>query len=180
MSIDTRSLKISFANIINTLTNQKVIWSDQNAPTPSGDYIAMKISDFRKTGGIDYYSKPDANGVFQTQGNREVLLSLTCISENCMDILLNLIDELELPNNSNLLFKNKIAYVNIESGVRDVTTEINRSFETRSVVELLFRISKNYSSSSESTIPIITSVGLSGEIKPSGQTETREVDFEVE
>ena len=55
MSINIVGLKTALATVINTLTSKKVIWSDQNAPTPDGDYIAMKISSVRFVGGTDYY-----------------------------------------------------------------------------------------------------------------------------
>ena len=87
MSINIVGLKTALATVINTLTSKKVIWSDQNAPTPDGDYIAMKISSVRFVGGTDYYSKPNAGELSKTQGDREIVLSLTCVSEDGMGIL---------------------------------------------------------------------------------------------
>lgn len=164
MSINLIQLKSSLALVINTLTNKKVVWSNQNAPTPEGDFIAMKITSIRFIGGTDYYSKPSAGELVKTQGDREVVLSLTCISEDGMEVLLELINKLELPSNLDLLSQNKLAFVNIESDPTDVTTDINKSFETRSVVELIFRISKNYSSNTEDSLPIVNSIGISGEV----------------
>lgn len=180
MSINIVRLKTALATVINTLTNKKVIWSDQNAPTPNGDYIAMKISSVRFVGGTDYYSKPNAGELSKTQGDREIVLSLTCVSEDGMDILLELINKLELPSNLNLLFQNKLAYVNIESGPLDITTIINKSFETRSVAELIFRISKNYSSNTEDSVPIVNSIGILGKVKGDQQENPFIIEKDIE
>jgi len=179
MSMNIIELKTSFAQIINNLTNKKVIWSDQNAPTPDGDYIAMKISSIRFIGATDYYSKPDENETIKTQGDREIVLSLTCVSEDAMGILLELINKLELPNNFNLLFQNKIVYVNIESDPVDITTNINKSFETRSFVELIFRISKNYSLEQEYSLPKVNSIGITGETSSSSQDDPFVIEMNV-
>jgi hypothetical protein len=173
-------LKTALATIINTLTSKKVIWSDQNAPTPNGDYIVMKISSMRKIGGTDYYSKPNANELIKTQGDREIVLTLTCISKDAMQILLELINKLELPNNLDLLFQNKLVYVNIESDPVDVTTEINKSFETRAVTELIFRVSKNYSSVTEVNIPIVKSIGISSEVNSDQQKDPFTMEMKIE
>jgi hypothetical protein len=164
MSINIVELKTALATVINTLTSKKVIWSDQNAPTPNGDYIAMKISSIRFIGGTDYYSKPNVDELSKTQGDREIVLSLTCVSQDGMGILLELINKLELPSNLDLLCQNKLVYVNIEIDPVDITTTINKSFETRSVAELIFRISKNYSSHTEDSVPIVNSIGISGDV----------------
>ena len=180
MSINIIELKTSFAQIINNLTNKKVIWSDQNAPTPDGDYIAMKISSIRFIGATDYYSKPDENETIKTQGDREIVLSLTCVSEDGMGILLELINKLELPSNLDLLCQNKLAYVNIESDPVDITTTINKSFETRSVAELIFRISKNYSSDTEDSVPIVNSIRISGGVDGDQQEDPFTIEMTVE
>jgi hypothetical protein len=180
MSINIVGLKTALATVINTLTSKKVIWSDQNAPRPEGDYIAMKISSVRFVGGTDYYSKPNAGELSKTQGDREIVLSLTCVSENGMGILLELINKLELPSNLDLLCQNKLAYVNIESDPVDITTTINKSFETRSVAELIFRISKNYSSDTEDSVSIVNSIGISGGVDGDQQEDPFTIEMTVE
>lgn len=180
MSINIVGLKTALATIVNTLTSKKVIWSDQNAPGPNGDYISMKISSVRFVGGTDYYSKPNVDGLIQTQGDRELVLSLICISEDAMGILLDLIDKLELPNNFDLLFENKLAYVNIESDPVDITITINKSFETRSAVDLVFRISKNYSSDTQISVPVVNSIGILGEVEGDQQESPFTIEMAVE
>lgn len=172
-------LKSELATIINTLTSKKIIWSDQNAPTPNGDYIAMKISSIRFLGGTDYYSKPDSNELSKTQGDREIVLSLTCISEDGMGILLELINKLELASNLDLLCQSKIAYVSIESDPIDVTTTINNNFETRCVLQLIFRISKNYSSATEDNIKAINSIEISGEANGKQQSNPFNIEMTI-
>jgi len=180
MSINILGLKTSLATVINTLTNKKVKWADQNSPVPNGDYIDMKISSVRFLGGTDYYSKPNADGLIQTQGDRELVLSLICISEDAMGILLDLIDKLELPNNFDLLFENKLSYVNIESDPVDITITVNKSFETRSAVDLVFRISKNYSSDTQISVPVVNSIGILGEVEGDQQEGSLTVGMAVE
>jgi len=164
MSINTLGLKTALATIINTLTTKAVIWGDQNAPTPNGDYIVLKISSIRVLGATDYESKPDGDEVATTQGDREVLLSLIAVSETSLEILLNLVDKLNLYSNLELLCQNKVAYVGLESEPVDITTIINNSFESRSSAEMVFRISKNYSSATEDAVAAVTSIGIAGEV----------------
>jgi len=180
MSINIVELKTALATVINVLTSKKVIWLGQNAPDPDGDHIAMKISSVRFIGGTDYYSKPNTGELSKTQGDREIVLSLTCVSEDAMEILLELINKLELPSNLSLLCQNKLAYVNIESDPVDITTTINESFETRSVAELIFRISKNYSSNTEDNVPAINSIGISGNVDSDQQKDPFIIETVVE
>lgn len=180
MAINVLGLKTALAGVINNLTSEKVLWSDQNAPTPSGDYIAMKITSIRFLGGTDYYSKPNGSELSQTQGDREILLSLICVSEDGMEILLDLINKLESPSNADLLLENKFAYVGIESDPVDVTTTINESFETRTALELIFRISKNYSSLSEESVPVVNSIGINGDVDSDQQNNPFSIVMTIE
>ena len=97
-----------------------------------------------------------------------------------MGILLELINKLELPSNLDLLCQNKLAYVNIESDPVDITTTINKSFETRSVAELIFRISKNYSSDTEDSVSIVNSIGISGGVDGDQQEDPFTIEMTVE
>tara|TARA_R110000782_G_scaffold204639_1_gene293094 strand:- start:80 stop:619 length:540 start_codon:yes stop_codon:yes gene_type:complete len=164
MNINVIELQTAFATVINTLTSTRVIWSDQNSNTPNGDYIALKLTSFGLNTGLDFYSKPNDSEIMQTQGDRVVTLSLTCTSHNAMQILLQLVDKLQSPNNIELLDDNKIVYINIESDLLDITTNINNSFETRAFVGLTFRISKNYSSNGEEEMKVVRVITLEGEL----------------
>lgn len=180
MTINYVGLKTAIVEVIKELTNQTVIWSNQNANTPTGDYLALKLSSLRKGGGLDWEGKPNSEGVSETQGDRDVVLSVISVSKDSMQILADLIDKIELSKNLELLTSKKLAYVGLDGDIVDITTQINNSFETRAVVELLFRISKNYSTDTENVVEIVESVGISGELTGNGLVDPVEVDLIVE
>lgn len=180
MSINYIGLKTAIVQLIKELTNQNVIWSNQNANTPSGDYLALKLSSLRKDGGLDWEGKPDINGISQTQGDRDVVLSVISVSKDSMQILTDLIDKIELSKNLELLTSKKLAYIGLDGGIVDITTEINNSFETRAVVELLFRISKNYSTNTANTVEIVESVGINGELTGNALVDPIEMNLITE
>jgi len=179
MSIVFKSLKTNIATVINTLTGESVIWSNQNAPTPSGDYIILKISTVRNLGGTDWEGAPDSNENIQTQGDREIVLSLIAVSEDGMDILTNLDISLNLSSNLDLLCQNKLAYVGLESDVADITVDIDNSFETRAAFEMIFRVSKNYSASGNS-LPAVESISIGGDVQGENSTDPFSIDLIVE
>lgn len=180
MSINYIGLKTAIVEVIKQLTNQTVIWSNQNANTPSGDYLALKLSSLRKDGGLDWEGKPDANGISQTQGDRDVVLSVISVSKDSMQILTDLIDKIELSKNLELLTSKKLAYIGLDGDIVDITTEINNSFETRAVVELLFRISKNYSTNTANTVEIVKSVGIDGQLTGNSSVDPIEINLITE
>lgn len=175
-----KNLQIALAQVIKQLTSKAVIWSNQNANTPDGDYLALRISSMRFIGGTDYESKPDEDGVAITQGDRELVLSIQAISQNAMEILLDLVNKLNLNSNLALLSSKRLAYVGLDGGINDITVQIDKSFETRAVVELIFRISKNYSSATEDEVDIVESVGINGELSGNGLEDPVEVGLTVE
>jgi hypothetical protein len=164
MAIAFDSLRTNLATVLNTITGKKIVWSNQNANTPSGDFVLLKITSMRFVGFTDWQGKPDASEKTQTQGDREIVLSIQAISENAMGILLDLLDKLNLNSNIDLLSTNKIAFVNVEGGVNDITTQVGHSFESRAAVDLVFRISKNYSSATEDDTAVVQSIGIGGEL----------------
>jgi len=163
MAINFLDLKKSLSTIIRTITNLPFIWSDQNAPTPSGAHLFGKITTIRRIGSTDYESPPDENEVAISQGDRELVLSLMAISKDAMEILTTLDDKMLSAVYQDILTNNNIVYVTLESSPIDITTTIEGSFETRANAEFLFRISKNYGNINEVTIPAIQSVGMIGE-----------------
>lgn len=169
------SLKKTLSFLINTISGQKIIWSNQNSPTPDGDYIILEIESIKTPGSTDFYSRPNAQGVLRTQGNKEITLSLISVSKNSMEIVSNLIDELKSEINSNLLFQNKIAYVKIENEPIDITVKIGNNFESRVSVDLIFRISKNFGSSDTLQVETVEGVSYEGDlVTNSGNTITVE------
>lgn len=180
MAILFNSLRTNLATVINTITGEKVIWSNQNSNTPSGDFILLKITSMRFVGFTDWQSKPNADEKTQTQGDREIVLSIQSISENAMGILLDLLDKLNLNSNIDLLSTNKIAFVDVEGGVNDITTQVGSSFESRAAVDLVFRISKNYSSATEDDTAIVQSIGIGGELTNNALPDPVEIDVVVD
>lgn len=179
MSINYTNLRLALYQIINTLTGKQTIWSNQNANTPEGDCLILNISSFRFVGGTDWQSKPNASDEAQTQGDRELILSIQCISENSMQILLDLIDKLNLSSGTDLLCSKKIAYVDMDGDIANITTYINKSFETRAAVDLVFRISKNYSAPTVDQVNHVSSVGINGELVENATEEPYPVEFVV-
>lgn len=184
MSINLKSLKTAIAEVVNTLTTKKVIWQNQNSNTPSGEFLALKISSTRFVGFTDWQGAPeiqeDETYSVPTQGDREIVLSIQCISQNSMEILLDLVDKLNLNSSLELLASKKLAYLGMDGDIADITVQINNSFETRAAVDLVFRISKNYSSDTANETGIIESVEISGELDGNGLEDPVEIDLTVE
>lgn len=186
MTVNVKSLKINLATIIKTLTGKNVIWMNQNSNTPAGEFLMLKISSMRMVGFTDYYSKPQIKSIeddtymVDTQGDRELILSIQCISENSMEILLDLVNKLNLNNNLSLLSSKKIAFVDLEGDISDISTMINNSFESRATVDLIFRISKNYSTATDNEIEIVESIGIQGTLDNNGVLDPVAVDLTVD
>lgn len=174
-----KNLQIAIAQVIKQLTSKTVFWSNQNANTPDGDYLALRISSMRFVGATDYESKPDEDGKATTQGDREIVLSIQAISQSAMEILLDLVNKLNLNSNLALLSSKRLAYVGLDGAINDITVQIDKSFETRATVELIFRISKNYSSATEDELDIVESVETSGELSGNGLVDPVEIDLTV-
>lgn len=160
MSIIFTDLKMALAEIVKTLSGVSVIWSNQNAPTPNGEYIAVKIELVRFLGATDYQSKPNSLGKSETQGDRELILSLMSVSDNAVEKLTTFVEKLYLNSSLELFSEKKMAYVGLDSQITDITNNIGGNFETRAFCELLFRISKNYSIAYTDTTDIINNVGI--------------------
>lgn len=179
MSINFVDLKTNIASVIVALASVPVIWANQNAPTPNGDYIVLKLPTVRNPGGTDWESKPNAAEEAETQGDREAILSLIAVGETGMDILTNLDSSLNLSSNLELLCQNKLAYVGLESEATDITTIIGNSFETRAASEMIFRISKNYSAAGD-TIPATASIGIDGAVEGENSADPFPIELTVE
>jgi len=184
MSINIKSLKTAIAAVIKTLSTKDVIWANQNSNTPDGEFLSLKISSTRFIGFSDWQGSPELqeDETFQvpTQGDREIVLSIQCISQNSMEILLDLVDKLNLTSQLELLASKKIAYIGMDGDIADITVQINNSFETRAAVDLVFRISKNYSSVTDNETEIVESVEIQGELDGNGLEDPVEIDLTVE
>lgn len=157
MAVNLTELRAAIYTVITTLTGKAAIWQNQNAPTPAGDFIILKITSLRMIGN-DWQGAPDINELAQTQGDREVVLGIIAVSKDSMGILLELENKLELQSTLDLMNVAKMAYVGKDGDIIDITTEINGSFENRASVDLRFRISKNYSSDTLDNVAIVESI----------------------
>jgi hypothetical protein len=119
------------------------------------------------------------NGKIKTQGDREVVLSVLSVSQNSMEILLDLVNKLNLNLNLKYLSSRKLAYVGLDGDIADITIQINNSFESRASVEMIFRISKNYTSDIDDEIGIIEAVEMSGNFNGNGVEEPLEINLEI-
>lgn len=184
MSVNLKSLKTALAEVLKTLSTKSVIWANQNSNTPDGEFLSLKISSMRFVGLTDWQGAPelqdDQTFSVPTQGDREIVLSIQCISQNSMEILLDLVDKLNLNSHLELLASKKLAYIGLDGDIADITVQINNSFETRAAVDLIFRISKNYSSDTANETGIIESVELSGELDGNGLEDPVVINLTVE
>jgi hypothetical protein len=162
--ISFSELKDNLYTIISSLSSQVIIWGDQNASTPEGDYIRLKITNFSKIGFEDWVGKPDETGIAPTQGDREFILSIQSISANSVEILASLIEKLGETEGLEQLSANKLAYVGEEGQINDITTKIGDRFEHRAVVDIRFRISKNYTADLGSNTGYIESVEVKSKV----------------
>lgn len=178
--INYKSLQTNLAALIKTLTNQVIVWSNQNANTPNGDFLAMKITSMKFIGATDWTDKPDETGNAATQGDRELILSIQSISQNAMEILLDLLNKLNLNSTLELLSSKKLAYVGLDGDIADITVQINNSFETRATGEFVFRISKNYSNDAGDDVEVIESVETQGELDGNALVDPVLIDLIVE
>lgn len=169
MAVKLAELRDEFFKLINTLTGEEVIWQNQNAPTPQGDYLLLKITSLQMEGN-DWFGSPIDNCLVQTQGEREIVLSVIAVSQDGLEILLDLVDKFELYSTLDLLTAAKMAYVGRDGDIIDFTTQINGSFETRASIDLRFRISKNYSSDTVDSIIPTNSIQYEGEFTNSDIT----------
>jgi hypothetical protein len=168
MAVNLKDLRTAIYEVITTLTGQEVIWQNQNAPTPAGDFIILKITSLQMQGN-DWQSSP-IDCIVETQGDREVVLGIIAVSQDAMGILLELENKLELYSTLELMTNAKMAYVGRDGDIIDITTEINGSFESRASVDLRFRISKNYSSPTRDSIKSVEGIGYEGSFEDSDIT----------
>lgn len=181
--INLKSLKINIASVIKELSSKNVIWSNQNANCPSGEFILLKISNFKTINSTDYESESyfSNNKYFtKSNGDREFILNIQCISENCVEILLDLLNKIKLNSNSNVLDEKKLVFVSQDTDIIDITTIINGAYESRASVDVVFRISKNYSSEDINETDIIEKIEIDAVLQDNAKQQPIEFDISVE
>jgi hypothetical protein len=185
--ININELKTNLAYVFKTITQIPVIWANQNANTPSGDFILLKISAIRSIGATDYESPPMIDNQQQntykifTNGDREIVLSIQCISENSFEILLDFLNKIRLnKNNIDILNEKKLVFVGVEGDIADITTNINGAFESRASLELIFRVSKNYSSDDTYEVGVVEKIEMDATLQGNASETPIEFDISIE
>lgn len=128
-----------FVPVLGTL-----IWAYPNADRPSQPYIDMNISPVSKIGGNDYMNSPNSAGLSTFTGNREIVLNFRSFGVGGIDKLNSLFDVVEKPSFHQSMLAKEIVYVRFMTGVLDITEIVNTTYEERGVVDMLLRISSQY------------------------------------
>lgn len=117
-----------------------VIFANQNAPRPDGDYITLLLMN------IPYSGQDWTGAVNALTGKRtrltdmDLLYSVQCISDDAVEILHNLRSEL-LSEESNELFMIDGISINDIGEVRDITAILGTDLlETRAIMEIRTRM----------------------------------------
>lgn len=131
-------LKNNLVQLINNITGVRVIKANQNAPRPKTDYITLLLSTSSKVG-EEQISMADIDGDITIGTDRDLTITLQCISEDSLQILEDLKFDIKKESNLETLRDVEIAYVNA-GDVIDITELIgSNEMETRASVDLFFR-----------------------------------------
>jgi hypothetical protein len=120
-----------------TIPTFPFIWEDQNAPRPSVPYIAGKISIVRSIG-QDYIGAPNASGINQITGNRELMLLLQSFGEGAL-ALLNSLKNASLRDSSRRSFADIGLIVIDDSGLTDISALTDSRIEPRAALDWRIR-----------------------------------------
>lgn len=72
-----------------------VIWSDENGPRPQLPYVTLKLSS-KRFKNYDFYADPDADGMQEVKGDRELTLTMEYFGVDPLDALQSVVDKLRL------------------------------------------------------------------------------------
>jgi len=128
------------ATVIRTVApnSYKTIWSDSNAPRPSGLYITLKMTPLIGIGGA-FESMADSDGITTIERNVEFTLAIQSFRDGAMSLLVDLMFGLD--NNLNTVALNAagVAYCNVLNGIVNLTGLVDRQWEERGSLDLRFR-----------------------------------------
>lgn len=117
------------------------IWADQDAHRPNKPYGSMKIiPGFTKIGATDNITHK-LDGVFNVAGTREFTLSLNCYGSSALERANFVSSSLEKPTVIEKFNTAGLVIVKVEQ-VNDLSIVIDTAFETRSQVDIKFRIAQ--------------------------------------
>lgn len=134
---DLRTLFIPLSG----LTEDKVIWQDENAPRPALPYVAMKVMSQRFVK-QDYYADPDANGVQKVQGDRELTLNIQYFGPDSVQNLEAVVDKLRLNSVLDRFMAAKYVAFNTAQ-VTDIAALLDKAqIEPRASMDVFIRTKK--------------------------------------
>lgn len=129
--------------------DDKVIWADQDAPQPSGNYITLRIGDVSPVGPDELrtYTHADADPgeeiELQAIGMREFVVSVQAFGTptsgdgTARETLLNVLGALRLPSVRNALVAADLTPY--QAGpVQNLSTLVQTKFESRAALEVWF------------------------------------------
>jgi len=145
--MDKKVLSNYFKEWIRTVTgldNNHVISLNTTAPRPQGQYVAINILNIRKIGEneVKYITKPnnfvdvDRSGVF------EIMLSMDVYRGEAFNILSSLINSTDEVWTTEFFSAKSIGIIN-QSASRDLSREINNSWEERLQCDFFFYVTDN-------------------------------------
>jgi hypothetical protein len=163
-------------NIVNAVTPTPdpliiVQRANINAPRPKTDYITVLFPTLAQIG-EEQSTRPDENGDILRVSDRDITVSLQCISENAMDILEDLKRDIKSKANLQLLRNAGLAYVDM-GDVLDITATLgDNDMESRASLDLFLRTAVSITEN----VGIIESISGTGTFtNPDGSTIEQDI-----
>lgn len=150
--------------VANSLTNS-VIWANQNGVTPNKPHVTLFLSTFIKVGRDSQLPVDDVSGDAVIKGDRELTLSIQHFGDQALENLDQIRSSLDKPTVLEGLSVNSIAVVDDTLSIIDLSTIFNNAFEPRASIDILFRISSNYGSTSTDNVNVIENIDIQSEYK---------------
>jgi hypothetical protein len=145
----------------------KVIWAEQDAPSPALPYLTLKFSSLVQVK-EEYTGEPDDDGQALISGDREFTLSVQCFGGVPLQILENLKNSLH-KFEVKLALPEGLAFID-SLGIMDISEVLDTRFEKRGAMGLLFRVSSQFGAGGTQEKPFTTDeVGVIETVKIEGK-----------
>lgn len=124
-----------------TELGMEFIWAEQDTHRPAKPYGSLKIiPGFKKIGATDNITHK-ADGVFSIAGTREFTLSLNCYGDKALERANFVASSIEKPTVIEKFNAAGLTVVSVEQ-VQDLTKLMDNTYETRSQIDVKFRIAQ--------------------------------------
>ena len=145
--MDKKVLSNYFKEWIRTVTgldNNHVVNLNTTAPRPQGQYVAINILNIRKIGEneVKYIGKPNNFVDVNRSGIFEVMLSMDVYRGEAFNILSSLINSTDEVWATEFFSAKSIGIIN-QSASRDLSREVNNSWEERLQCDFFFYVTDN-------------------------------------